>query len=237
MSDEQSIRVNFGSWAPLFPLDKVVLLPQQVMPLHIFEPRYVQMVTHALDASGQIAMGVFDGDRWKSEYHGAPPVRPAACLGQIVQHERMSDGRYNILLQGVCRARITGEQSADDQTLYRRVSLEPNDRPHAPGEGETLERLRDEIERSIDRGDLGRVAVAEQVVEYVRNEDIPSEVVLELVSFAMVTEPDARYALLAEPSVSRRATLLRESLGRLERLIRQARAQAPESWPKGVSWN
>jgi hypothetical protein len=237
VSDEHAIRVNFGSWVALFPLDKVVLLPQQVMPLHIFEPRYVQMVTHALDASGQIAMGVFAGDRWKREYHGSPPVRPAACLGQIVQHQRMSDGRYNILLQGVCRARITAEQNADDQTLYRRVALEPIDRPSLPGEGEPLERLRDEIERSIATGELSRVAVADQVIEYVRNEDIPTEVVLELVSFAMVTEPAARYALLAEGSATRRAGLLRESLGRLERLIRQAGAQRPDTWPKGVSWN
>jgi len=239
VSDEQAIRVNFGSWMALFPLDRVVLLPQQVMPLHIFEPRYVQMITHALDASGQIAMGVFSGSRWRQEYHGAPPVRPAACIGQIVQHERMNDGRYNILLQGVCRAQITDEQGADEDRHYRVVTLSPleQEREAFVESGDDLERLREWIERSITRGALARVAVAEQVVEYVRNEDIPTEVVLELVAFAMITEPSARYGLLAEGDVSARGRLLRESLDRLGRLIRQAKSQRPDAWPKGMSWN
>ena len=60
MPDEVSIRVNFNKPIPLFPLDSVVLLPQQVMPLHIFEPRYRQMVDEALDSVGQIAMAVID---------------------------------------------------------------------------------------------------------------------------------------------------------------------------------
>ncbi len=237
MSEEHSIRVNFGSWMALFPLDRVVLLPQQVMPVHIFEPRYVQMVTHALDASGQIAMGVFAGDRWKREYHGAPPVRPAACIGQIVQHERMSDGRYNILLQGVCRARIAGERAPDEEHEYRSARLEPIESRSDEVIDEGLERLREWIERAITRGALRRVAVGEQVVEYLRNEDVPTAVVMELVSFAMITEPGARYGLLAEGDAVERGRLLREGLERLGVLIRLAEAQAPESWPKGMSWN
>ncbi len=237
MSDEQSIRVNFGSWMALFPLDRVVLLPQQVMPLHIFEPRYVQMVTHALDSSGQIAMGMFAGDRWKQEYHGLPPVRPAACVGQIVQHERMGDGRYNILLQGVCRARIGEERPPDDDRQYRCARLDPVEEQSETLIDEGLERLRDWIERMMTHGALRRVAIAEQVVEYVRNEDVPTPVLMELVSFAMITEPGARYGLLAEGDVLQRGRLLRDGLERLVWLIRQAEDQRPEAWPKGMSWN
>eukprot|EP00913_Durusdinium_trenchii_P006419 g6031.t1 len=171
------------------------------MPLHIFEPRYVQMITHALDSSGQIAMAMFAGDRWKHEYHGLPPVRPAACVGQIVQHERMDDGRYNILLQGVCRARIEEERPPDDDHQYRRVRLDPVETQSETLIDEGLERLRDWIEQKMTHGALSRVAVAEQVVEYVRNEDVPTPVLMELVSFAMITEPGARYRLLAEGDV------------------------------------
>ena len=237
MNDEHSIRVNFGSWMALFPLDKVVLLPQQVMPLHVFEPRYVQMVTHALDGPGQIAMGVFEGERWKREYHGRPPVRPAVCLGQIVQHEKLADGRYNILLQGVCRARIAQERAPDGDRLYRQARLEPTEKQEATLIDERLERLRDWIERAMTSGSLRRVAVAEQVVEYVRNEDVPTPVLMELVSFAMITEPSARYGLLAEGDVLERGRLLREGLERLGSMIRRAEGQRPERWPKGMSWN
>ena len=57
------------------------LLPQQVIPLRIFEPRYKQMVEDVLDGTGQFAIAVFSGRRWKQEYHGKPPIRPAVCIG------------------------------------------------------------------------------------------------------------------------------------------------------------
>ena len=117
MSEDNTVQVNFGKPIPLFPLDSAVLLPQQVLPLHIFEPRYRQMVERALDGAGQIAMAVFEGESWKQQYHGRPALRPAVCIGQIVQHERLPDGRYNIILQGVCRARISKESARDGERL------------------------------------------------------------------------------------------------------------------------
>ena len=85
MPERETISVNFGRPVPVFPLDGVVLLPQQVLPLHIFEERYVQMVSRVLDGSGQIALAVFEGDDWKKDYDGVPPIRPYVCLGQIAQ--------------------------------------------------------------------------------------------------------------------------------------------------------
>lgn len=99
MSDESTVSVNFAKPIPLFPLDGVLLMPHQVIPLHIFEPRYQQMVEHALDGPGLIAMASFKGQRWRLEYHGRPPIMPAVCVGHIVQHERTPDGRFNLLLQ------------------------------------------------------------------------------------------------------------------------------------------
>ncbi|MGP1309805.1 MAG: LON peptidase substrate-binding domain-containing protein, partial [Phycisphaerales bacterium] len=99
MSDEApAIRVNFNRPMPVFPLREVVLFPHAAIPLHIFEERYRDMVDDALDGAGQIAMAVFEGERWTQEYHGRPPIRPAVCVGQILQHERLADGRYNIIL-------------------------------------------------------------------------------------------------------------------------------------------
>ena len=100
MADTTSIRVNFGKPMAFFPLAAVSLVPHGVVQLHIFEPRYRQMVSDALDEAGQIAMAVFDGEAWQEEYHGAPPVRPMMCVGQIVAHEALADGRFNIALQG-----------------------------------------------------------------------------------------------------------------------------------------
>ncbi|MEQ8769554.1 MAG: LON peptidase substrate-binding domain-containing protein [Phycisphaerales bacterium] len=239
MDEETTIRVNFGKPIPLFPLDSVVLLPQQVMPLHIFEPRYRQMVDEALDGAGQIAMAVFAGERWKQEYHGNPPVRPAVCVGQIVQHERMPDGRYNILLQGVCRAKIVSEDLPEETRPYRQAILEPlgsNDAV-APETGYAIDQMRQWIEGELAEGELKELTVADQMLEYVRNEDVPTTALIELISFALVTEPAARYRLLSEPELSRRVDFVRDALEDLEAMIRQAKAQHPEQWPKGLSWN
>lgn len=237
MAEETSIQVNFSRPVPLFPLDSAVLMPQQVLPLHIFEPRYVQMIQQALDAAGQFAVAVFHGARWKQEYHGKPPLRPAVCLAQIVQHERLEDGRYNILVQGVCRARIVEELPApkDEQRLYRCARLEPVGID--PDEERKLYGIRERLTEMLEEGPLTQFSHAGWVAERIRNEEIPTGVVLELVSFALPLRGELRYRLLEEADVAERAEMISRELASLGHLIRLARAQHPEEWPKGVSWN
>jgi Lon protease-like protein len=235
MSEEVSIQVNFSRPMPLFPLDQATLLPQQVLPLHIFEERYLGMINDALDGAGQIAMAVFRGQRWKQEYHGRPPLRPAVCVGQIVQHEQLPDGRYNVLLQGICRARIVEELEPEEGLLYRRAMLQP------VGVGEVdeqeLDDLRDWLDEALTEGPLRQMTAASSILEYVRNAEIPTSALLELVSFTMTGGGELRYRLLAEGDVTRRARLVRDELEHIGVLIRRARAQRPEDWPKGCSWN
>lgn len=252
MSEEQAIRVNFGRPMPIFPLAQPVLLPQQVLPLHVFEPRYRQMVEVALDGPGQIAMAVFQGNGWRDNYEGSPDIRPAVCVGQIVQHQKLDDGRYNVFLQGVCRARIVDEllpeaeahlfQSLDTfaslaslPRLYREAMLEPIGL-HAP-DAQQLATLREYVEQQLATGPLAKLGVAPQVLKTVRNEDIPSEALIELVAFALLTEPTLRYALLEETDSTRRLALIQAGLRDLAALIARAVEQHPERWPKGLSWN
>jgi hypothetical protein len=235
MTEEVSIRVNFSRPLPVFPLDQVALLPQQVLPLHIFEPRYKQMIEQALDGAGQIAMARFADERWKQTYHGNPPLKPAVCIGQIVQHEKLDDGRYNVLIQGVCRARITEEFMPDEDRLYREALLEPVGLENEPPEH--ADELRDWLADRLSDGPLNRLSSADEMLQLIRNDELPSPVLLEIVSFAMVTDDQTRYALLEEGSMRERARLVRASLDDLAGLIRKAVAQKPEEWPKGVSWN
>ena len=234
MEPEHAVHVNFARPMPVFPLDQVALLPQQILPLHIFEPRYKDMVSDALDGAGQIAMATFRGDRWRTDYHGRPPVRPAVCIGQIVQHESLDDGRYNILLQGVCRARIRDEIEPDAGRLYRLAVLEP---VGADTDDEALDPVRERVETLLEEGELSRLAAADTLLEYVRNDDVPTSALLEVISFALVTDARVRYRLLAEPDPARRAETVMTELRRLRSLLERAADQHPEAWPKGVSWN
>lgn len=221
---------------PLFPLGHVALMPQQVQPLHIFEPRYRQMVEHVLDGAGQIAMAVFEGDRWKREYHGRPPLRPAVCIGQIIHHERLEDGRYNLALQGVCRARVVSETPAEEGRLYRTAMLEPIGLP-GDEDQERLAPARERISGLLAEGPLRRLKAAAPISEYFRKEDFPTAALMELISFTILNNADVRYRLLSEGDPVVRAGVIEHELDDLSRVIALADRQWPQDAPRGCSWN
>jgi uncharacterized protein len=105
---------------PLFPLPNVVLFPNVFLPLHIFEPRYREMVGDAVTSDRMIGM-VLLRPGWEQDYEGRPPVFPIGCSGLITHVEQLSDGRYNIVLRGFERFRIVGE---DQNRSYRRAVVE-----------------------------------------------------------------------------------------------------------------
>lgn len=108
---------------PVFPLPNVVLFPQVFLPLHIFEPRYRDMVTDALDGDRLIGM-VLLRPGWEAAYEGRPPVYPVGCAGLITHHERLPDGRYNIVLRGLEKFRVLEEELGYDYRVARVQSLD-----------------------------------------------------------------------------------------------------------------
>ena len=105
---------------PLFPLPNVVLFPNVFLPLHIFEPRYRQMVATALATDRIIGM-VLLRPGWEQDYEGRPPIYPIGCSGVITHAEQLRDGRYNIVLRGVERFRTLRE---DNSLSFRRAHVE-----------------------------------------------------------------------------------------------------------------
>jgi len=235
--ETETISVNFGAPTPLFPLAGVVLLPHAVLPLHIFEERYRQMVEDALDDDGQIAVGVFEGQSWKQEYHGNPPVRPAVCVGQILQHEKLPDGRYNILLRGVCRARIREHYLPDDAHQYRRVLLEPVETPQHDGEAEDLLGVRERLRDWFVEPPLTSLAAAESIESHLESGELPTSAILDLLAITVVGDQEMKYRLLAEGSPGGRAELIETELISLRALLARAERQLDPDAPRGVSWN
>jgi Lon protease-like protein len=116
MGSELPDLIGFSGIARLFPLPDFVLFPHVVAPLHIFEPRYRQMTEDALAGDRLIAM-VLLKPGFEADYEGTPPLHEMACLGQIVNEQRLPDGKFNLLVRGVSRLRIMKELPTD--RLYR----------------------------------------------------------------------------------------------------------------------
>lgn len=111
---------------PLFPLPNVVLFPNVFLPLHIFEARYRDMVAAALEGDRLIGM-VLLRPGWERQFEGHPAVYPVGCSGVITHADRLSDGRYNIVLRGVERFRILSENH--DRPYRRAVTESCAERP------------------------------------------------------------------------------------------------------------
>jgi Lon protease-like protein len=91
--------MDLPSTIPIFPLPNVVLFPGVPLPLHIFEPRYRDMVRDSTAGPEIIGMVLLRGD-WRSDYEGNPEIFEIGCAGKIVNVESLPDGRFNILLHG-----------------------------------------------------------------------------------------------------------------------------------------
>ena len=106
---------------PIFPLPNVVLFPNVFLPLHIFETRYRAMVGDALGGDRIIGMVLLQPG-YEQDYDGRPPVFSIGCAGVITHAEPQGDSRFNIVLRGLERFRITGE---DPAKAYRLAQVEP----------------------------------------------------------------------------------------------------------------
>jgi Lon protease-like protein len=96
---------NFSGIIPLFPLPNIVFFPNSLLPLHVFEPRYRQMLEDIIDSERIIGM-VLLKPGWEKNYHDNPEIFSVGCMGRIINIEVEKDGRSNIVLYGLKRVRI-----------------------------------------------------------------------------------------------------------------------------------
>ena len=118
---------NLPGIIPVFPLTGSLLLPGNLLPLNIFEPRYRNMVADALEGDhyiGMIQPFTPRQDNWveAAQQPDAPVIYPIGCLGRIEECEPQDDGRYLLVLRGVSRFRVRRELEL--KRGYRRVAAD-----------------------------------------------------------------------------------------------------------------
>ncbi len=177
----------------LFPLPNVVLFPLAVLPLHIFEERYKAMVAEAIKGSRRIAMALYCPG-WETNYYGSAGIEPVVCVGTILSHERLDDGRYNLLLRGDARARIVREITGNRS--YRVAELEPlaEQRPLEID----LEAQRCKLRRIFCCGPIAATSVGRQVAKLVAS-SLATVDLADLIAFNLLEDPKLKQSFLAEP--------------------------------------
>ena len=112
---------------PLFPLPNLVFFPETRLPLHIFEPRYRQLVSDAVSADKRFGI-VLLRPGWEADYFGTPATHLTGTVGEIEQVVSLDDGKYNILVRGQVRFRIVDEVLREPYRTARVVAQPQEER-------------------------------------------------------------------------------------------------------------
>ncbi len=187
MSPLDQVRRAAGA-LKVFPLPSAVLFPGTALPLHIFEPRYRELIRDALASDRVMALGDLEPG-WERDYGGRPAMGPVACAGLLVWHEELPDGRYNVVLHGLARVRVVEELPPTH--LYREVRAEVLEEPTYAGPLEEL--LRQAVLEIAGRVDDGSAQNLVQLA--VRNS---GGALADVVAGALMSDEEQRRALLAE---------------------------------------
>lgn len=230
-----AVHVDFAEPLPIFPLYDAVLLPHALLPIHVFESHFCQLIEDSLQSTRQIAMASYTHEHKQTSSLDQSSLRDAVCIGQIVQHVYLPSDQHEVLVQGICRAEIVELIEPDEDCSYLRAQLTPL---------ESLEDLppimlqvRNELKRLLSSRNLRSMRCVETVMNWFDKDDVPTHALLELISFAMLGDGEIRYKLLAESNATKRADMILAELTNLHNLVGQAKQQSFKAWPKGISWN
>jgi len=231
MSDDSPSLSDFGGTARLFPLPNLVLFPHVVQPLHIFEPRYRQLLADALDDDRLMAMALLQPG-WEEEYDKRPPIYPVVCLGKIFQEEKLANGRYNLLLQGLSRARVVEE--IQSPKLYRLARLELLPEVNVVSE-ESDHDLRRRLTDAIGVRFAGQTTALDQMRQLLQSQ-MPLGILCDILAYALPVASAFKQQLLEETDSEVRT---RQLLAHLEDMAKPQAGPAapPHKWPPEFSAN
>jgi hypothetical protein len=184
---------------PVFPLAGAILLPKGLLPLNIFEPRYLRMIDDALGGARVIGM------IQPRENDGAlkPPLYEVGCAGRITAFQETGDGRYLISLHGLSRFRVASELGA--ATPYRQVNADYSGFPGDMSEdrsGEAVDR-----ERLFDAM-RGYFAAEGLSTDWKEAGAAPAEALVNSLAMGCPFAPNEKQALLEAPTLADRADCL-----------------------------
>lgn len=200
------MEITLPDEVPVMTLPNVTFFPQALLPLHIFEPRYRQMLKDVLASNRLFAVTglnqklALQGDQFE------PPHR-IASVGIVRACQENENGTSNLLLQGICRVEFL-EILADEP--YRRMRIRALASEPVDDEAENV-RLRTELARLILLKQKFGAAVPTEMADFLRTVDDP-EVFIDLAAFSLCENAALKQRLLETLNVRRRLELFTQQL-------------------------
>ena len=199
---------DFSGTARLFPLPNLVLFPHVMQPLHIFEPRYRELLEEALTTDQLVTMAML-APGWEKDYEGRPPLFPMACLGRVAVHHRVADGAYNVLVVGLKRVRLLRELPPSKS--FREAKAEVCDDCYPPEEAAATPALQRKL-RSAFLEILPHLPQAQDQLDQLLGSEVSLGTLTDIISYMLDIELVQKETLLAEANVHRRTRLLLQHL-------------------------
>lgn len=195
---------------PIFPLPSAVLLPYELLPLHVFEPRYREMIADVLAGNRPLAIARLSSG-WEGDYEGRPPVEPIIGVGLVARHEQLPDGRYNILLKGVARARIAAELPPDRSFREVRVRLLSDE----AGDPALLEEQAESVRRMLFSLCAKRPGPASNALAQLAAHAPGAGQLADIIAAALLTDFDRRHRALVTLDPAARLELAQTAIAEL----------------------
>ncbi|TWU05874.1 LON peptidase substrate-binding domain-containing protein [Stieleria varia] len=202
---------DFDGRVRLFPLPELVLFPHAIQPLHIFEPRYCEMLSESLATDQLIAMSTLTGAA--ALVDDLPPIASTVCISRIVSHVELDDDRHNILLVGVRRAKILRELDAG--RAFRIAEVDVRDDVYPPISASQRLELKEDLLRSFGEIIPTGKKIRESLQELLAGK-LGLGPITDIISHTLPFSAEQKLKLLAEPDVDERAKELIKVLGRGE---------------------
>ena len=194
---------NFSGIVPVFPLSTVVFFPNTLLPLHIFEERYRNMLSDSLTSEKIIAMALLKPG-WDDNYYGNPEVFNIAGMGRIVSSETFDDGRSNIVLYGLKRIKFL---EFTEEKPYRKARIEILNNKNGDDESGIKEKLKHIVS---DWNDMLGTKYKDHHFDI--NMNLPLGNLTDVMASVIFTNIFEKQSFLEETDVEKRARMLINSI-------------------------
>lgn len=208
---DNSLPPHFSGIVRLFPLPNLVLFPGVVQALHIFEPRYRKMTEDALAADNLISVCLYKGEaqeEWLLD-EASPAVHQTICIGKVVANKELEDGRFNLIIAGVKRAKILRELAIDQP--YRMAEVQLIEDVVATDTNEVYEMRKELLEACKSSGLLDKLTANKEFKKIIGN-DLSLGLLVDLVAFVANIDCLQRQRILEIDDVNIRCKQLVEFL-------------------------